>query len=227
MNNWLLERKLKKLGHKADPDPAFLRALEKQLKQKSGHGAWWIQGWKFALGGVTAVSLLSGATGVYAYSSDDVTPDHPLYGVRTTIEDVEMTLATTPEQKARVKINHLERRVHEQKTLQSKHKTVLKEVIQNIEKEVDSQIDENGALATSTRQEMDEKLGKIEDDHAQLLKFSTTSTKEVGESVRKFDAKIEKLDEGRKQSLQKHRDEGNRRDENDAPKKPITAEESK
>ena len=204
MKNWLLERKLKKLGHKADPDPKFLHALEKQLKQQSGHRTWWIQGWKVALGSITAVSLISSATGVYAYNSDNVTPDHPLYSVRTALESVEMSLATTPEQKAHVTINHLARRVKEQEVLQSKHKTVPKEVIQKIETDLEKQIDENGAFATSTRQEMDEQLGTIKEKHTKLIKQGeTTSSTETNTEIHKIDQKIQNLDEQRKASIQK------------------------
>ncbi len=221
MTNWLLERKLKHLGQKADPSPAFLRSLEKQLKQKSGHGTWWIQGWKVAVGGLTAVSLMSGATGVYAYNSEDVTPDHPLYSVRTALETVETSMATNPEQKARVGIKHLERRVKEQQVMQSKHKPVTKDVIKNIETSLDSQIDENDALATSTRQEMDEKLGTLKEQHVHLLKQDVVSSTEMDAEIEHLNTKIEHLDGQRKSSIQKgeetsknkHRDEGNRRDE--------------
>ena len=66
---------------------------------------------------VAAVALvvLVASVGVssYAYASDEVLPDTPLYPVRQTLEQVEARLATTPIQKRKVVRKMVERRQKE------------------------------------------------------------------------------------------------------------------
>lgn len=209
--NWLLERKLKNLGKNADPEPRFVRALERRLRVEVGHPLWWIQGWKIALGSITAVSLIGSGTGVYAYTSNDVLLDHPLYGLRTTIEKVETKLARTPEQRSQIRVKHLARRVKEQSLLQAQHKEVPKTLIQDIEKKIDSQIDEDGRLPEKTQDEMDEQVGALKSQHEDLLKEIPDQNEAAKPAMEQLNKKIETLDAKRKLKLGRR---GSRKSEN-------------
>lgn len=222
---YFLERKLKKLGHHADPDPQFLRVLEKRLRAQTGHPMWWVRGWKVAVGGLTAISLATSATSVYAYNSDDVLPDHPLYGLRTTIENVETSLATTPDAKARIQINHLVRRVKEQQMMVKKHKPVPTEVLTNIEKDLSSQIDNAATLATSTQEEIDTKLGEIKEKHVKMIRESSETHPDTVQKIEQINQKIDQLDAHRKEMIKKGEEQ---REESKADEaKTISKSESK
>lgn len=110
--------RLRRLGNHARPDRAFVFALERALRARGylPQKRSWHERWKLAAAGATiGVSLLS-ATATYAYVSDDVLPDHPLYALRTGLENMETELARTPEQKQLVEFKHLRRRLHEAET---------------------------------------------------------------------------------------------------------------
>lgn len=196
--NWILEHKLKKLASAADPTPEFSRALERRIRSEIGHPLWWIKGWKVAVSSVTVVSLLGSGTGVYAYSSNDVTPDHPLYGLRTAIEKVETRVAQTPVDKARVRLKHLARRVDEQKVMQAHNKPVPKQLIQEIEKKLDKQIDEDTGLPESSRDELDTVAGTIKAQHEDLLEKDPVAKEGAKEGLERINKKIENLDAKRK-----------------------------
>ena len=120
--NWLIERKLRKIGEKTSPDKAYVSALQKTLQTQVGHPMWWVEWKKIAIVSLTSFSLIAGGTGVYAYSSDDVTPDHPLYALRQEIESVETSVAVTPEERTHVEQKHQQRRDHEQQVMEERKK---------------------------------------------------------------------------------------------------------
>ncbi len=88
-----LRYRLWRLRRAADPSAGFSRALEATLRGKTGHPLWWLPLGRIAAA-MTSLTLL-GASGasVYAYSSDAVTPDHPLYGLRTAVEQAELKVS--------------------------------------------------------------------------------------------------------------------------------------
>lgn len=120
--NWLLERKLKKIGRSASPRRAYVGALQKTLQAEMGHPVRWIDWKNVTVATLTSLSLIVGGTGVYAYSSDEVTPDHPLYSLRQEIESVEEEAAVTPELKQHVQQNHQQRREHERQVMEERRK---------------------------------------------------------------------------------------------------------
>ena len=156
--NFILKHKLTKLAQKADPNRDFVSALEKHLKSEVDHPLRWVQPWKWMVGGMMALSLVGSATGVYAYTSDDVLPDHPLYGLRQTIEHVEETVAVTPQLKQSVQQKHLERRKKEQKIVNAKKRTALKTELKKVKQDLDLD-DATGThiLPETTKQELKEK----------------------------------------------------------------------
>lgn len=114
--NPILEYKLKRLGRRGQPSKAFVDALQQKLIEKGAaptRTAFQVPMLRFAAAALSVVILFSVGTSAYAYSSDEVTPDHPLYGIRQTVETVEEAIAVTPAWKERVRQKHLERKQKE------------------------------------------------------------------------------------------------------------------
>lgn len=114
--NPILEYKLKRLGRHGKPSKAFVDALQQKLIEKGASPkrvAFAMPVMRFAAAALSVVLLFSVGTSAYAYSSDEVTPDHPLYGVRQTVESVEEAVALTPAWKERVRQKHLIRKQKE------------------------------------------------------------------------------------------------------------------
>jgi hypothetical protein len=116
--NLILEYKLKRLGRRGKPSKAFVDALQQKLIDKGASVIPVKAGvqpvlMRFAAAALSIVILFSVGTSAYAYSSDEVTPDHPLYGVRQTVESAEEAIAVTPAWKERVRQKHLIRKQKE------------------------------------------------------------------------------------------------------------------
>lgn len=141
--NWLIERQLKKIAQRVDPDPHFTAALETRLKTTLGHPFWWIRARVWLMAGLTVLTVAGSATSVYAYTSDDVVPDHPLYALRQTIESVEIVTAFTPAQKVQVTVNHLERRIKEQRVMKARHRKISPTTLSTIQKELNTASDDD------------------------------------------------------------------------------------
>ncbi|MEK7116247.1 MAG: DUF5667 domain-containing protein [Patescibacteria group bacterium] len=135
--NWLLEKKLRDLGAHADPSPRFVRVLQKKLKHELNHPIWWISSWKWAVSATTVLTLVGSGTVAYAYASDAVLPDHPLYGVRTTLENIEASLTANADQKVHVELKIIKRRLHEVEALSSRKKADQKRTKRLIELTLD------------------------------------------------------------------------------------------
>ena len=73
----------------------------------------------------TVVALsVAGATSTYAYVSDDVLPDHPLYSVRQGIEHAQIALAVTADARARIHEEQLTRRLKEVTDMQKQKRVI-------------------------------------------------------------------------------------------------------
>lgn len=111
---------LAKLSRRAEPDADFVRALNKRLL---GTSFWW-QPWTMQLIPRLAALILvlvpvgGVGTSVYAYKSDQVLPQHPLYGVRLAIESWEQALAPKSWQ-FEIKQQQLARRAEEARLAQA------------------------------------------------------------------------------------------------------------
>lgn len=167
--NWLLEQKLKKLAARSAPDRSFVHALDKTLRTQTGHPGWWVQGWKYALAGVSIVSVGFSATGVYAYTSDDVLPDNPLYSVRQGIENVQVAMAATPEQKTTVQLKLLRRRLHEQELIAARQNPIPPGKLLKFNVNLQNVFNEAADLSTSTQEKVDEDVADLEQQHEDAL----------------------------------------------------------
>ena len=90
------------------------------MREKTGHTLWWVPVGRIlaAIGSLTLV--VGGATGVYAYTSDNVMPNQLLYPVRQAIERAQVEATFTPAQRAAVKANIQARHQHQLEMMQQR-----------------------------------------------------------------------------------------------------------
>ena len=207
--NWLLKRHIDRLAKNARPERAFVRRLERQLRVQTGHQLWWIQSWKWAVASFTMLSIIGSATSVYAYTSDDVLPDHPLYALRQGIETVEIATAATPERQAEVQVRLLKRRLHEAEIMTKKHKTIPAKQLEVFTKNVQQAIDAGSALSDQKQTEVDEMIERATEHHETVIqkqqdRAETADEKDhIGKVLRQerdgIQEKIQTLKDARKQ----------------------------
>lgn len=116
--NLILRYKLSRLSQRGKPSKDFVDTLQQKLIDKGAYAPPMKAGvqpvmMRFAAAALSIVILFSIGTSAYAYSSDEVTPDHPLYGLRQAVEVAEEAVAVTPAWKERVIRKHLERKQKE------------------------------------------------------------------------------------------------------------------
>ena len=202
--NWLTTRRLQKLGNRVQPDPVFVHRLEKEIKglmpSRSIFG-WiqWHKGMAWASGGMMAMTLAVSGTGVYAYQSEDVTPDHLLYPVRLAMEQVETSTAVTPVQKVNVQTKHLQKRFREQQALLKKQKLTPIRVA-DFEKGIQPMVDEVRILPPEQAQKMQNEINKVEKAHLKLI------TKQLDSAKPEAQAEINRTITTKKDALKKRVD---------------------
>ncbi len=118
-----LRYRLSSLAKRAKPSRVFLAHLESRLFPReqilSMHR---LRKMRFALAPALMAVSLFGGTGVYAYSSDNVLPDHALYPLRQSVEGFEMQIASVTGMKDRVRFRLLERHAREKRLMQERQK---------------------------------------------------------------------------------------------------------
>ncbi|MFA5935247.1 MAG: DUF5667 domain-containing protein [Patescibacteria group bacterium] len=199
MFNFQLERKLKKLSRHAEPDRAFVAALENKILGQIPRPIR-IPAWKFAMGSLTAITLMLSGTGVYAYSSDEVLPDHLLYPLRETVENVEASLAFTPALKASVRLRLAKRRLREQFLVQAKGKAIQPEQTVRFVQSVERAIEAGDALPSAQQARLDRMAARLE---AAIVATSGTRPFPVEEQVQKLEQRIQQLPEVRRKEYRK------------------------
>lgn len=162
MFDWFLSKRLERLGRRANPDPAFVRALELRLRQEMKPQPRLWTSWRGAVGFATTAVLLLVGTGGFAYSAESVLPEHPLYPLRQALERVEDRLALNPEQRAEVRLKHVDRRLRERLLLNRLSKPVTEEQMHNFVANVEASIEANGVLPEKEQVEFDATTAKIE-----------------------------------------------------------------
>lgn len=210
MFNWLLEKKLDRIGRRANPDRDFTRALEARIAQTIRPKHHLSPAVRVAAGSLAGLTLLFGSTAAYAYSSDDVLPDHPLYPLRESIEQAEDALAPTPTIRAAVRLNIVQRKLKERLLLDAKQKPVTREQVQKFVKNVEAAIDANGGLKEEKRDEFDRSTARAESVYADALEKVKEKTGNA-EEKKKIDAILETqtgiLDERVKTLQEKRREQ--------------------
>ncbi|MBI4139019.1 hypothetical protein HY479_02605 [Candidatus Uhrbacteria bacterium] len=190
MLNWIIERKLKRIGKRADPPPAFVSAMEKrilvELPARTPFRAW-----KLAAGSLTSASLVLAGTGAYAYTSEDVVPEHPLYPVREAIERADAALARSPERRAEVEVKNLMRRLNEQRVMERRNAAVSPEQVKRFEGQLDTALQQLDRVQTETQEKLDRRVDRLE--------------KAYSASLERLEMKVK--DEQKKEALKKTLDE--------------------
>jgi len=123
---FFLTQKLKSIGRHGKPSKQFVLTLEKKLIEKGAsvtavnvqdqsvqRDSFFFRATRYSAVALSLILCLSVGTSAYAYSSEDVLPDHPLYGLRQAVEVIEEQVAVTPTWKERVVKKHLERKQKE------------------------------------------------------------------------------------------------------------------
>lgn len=125
-----------RLAKRASPSQDFLDRLETKLFPRIDlvmvHRLRWM---RFAVvPALIVVTILSG-TGVYAYSSDTILPDHALYPLRQGVEGLTVQVAAVTGLKDRVRIRQIERHARE-KILLEKKQAIKAPIIKPVQKPV-------------------------------------------------------------------------------------------
>ncbi len=171
--NWKEKRLLAKMSRQAAPSVAARLAIREHF-EKAGYlspipSSRVLMRWEAVVASITLIVSLSGGTVAYAYASDEVLPDHPLYALRSRIEQVEAKLAFTEEKKERVQLQQLERRLKEARLINKKQENKAQsgeEKIKNREKfkqkmdEIDERVNQLRAKIELNKKEKAMKKGQ-------------------------------------------------------------------
>ena len=189
--DWSTEHKLHKLAKRADPDRFFVTRLEKRLKAESGTSWIWLPLWKWASVPVLVVFLAGGTTCAYAYTSEDVLPDHALYPIKRGIEKVEETAVLNKGQKTLIELKHLQRRLHEDQLILAKQKRLPKARLDNFESNLQTLLKQSAGLPEKSRSNFNKNIINVIKDYRNLLaeaKMKTQNTKdreEIGKMLKR------------------------------------------
>ena len=116
------------------------------------------------------MSLLLASTGVYAFESDNVLPDTPLYPVRLAIEQAAERVTTLkPEWRAEMQVKILQRRLKERQIMNEKGKPVTPEQVQRFVTKVEATIDSADTLTDVQRERLDTIAATAEQHYAEAL----------------------------------------------------------
>jgi hypothetical protein len=108
-----------------------------------------------------SVLLAFGGTGAYAYSSADVVPDNPLYGVKIGLEQAEAAVAVTPGAKAAARARRIGHRLAEADKL-SGQGAKLESVLDDLDRELSGNADVDEK--TAGKQELLAAMAKVDDE---------------------------------------------------------------
>lgn len=175
--NWFVKWKLHKISIKANPDAAFVLRLEKELVSRIGVTTPWLTWGRMAVSTACIITVLGSGTGAYAYTSDEVVPDHPLYGMRQTIENVEMKLATTEEAKTHVEMKQLNRRIKEAQKLRALNRPLQAAKLEQMSQKVQALIKKVDVNDPKMKEEVRQAALHIEKAHVDLLEGSQEDLK--------------------------------------------------
>lgn len=133
--NPMMRYSLWKLSRRAKPDAEFLARLECAMRECGSFSAVRraVPVWRLATGAYATVLMLGVGTSAYAYMSDDVLPEHPLYPLRETVEALEERVAMTTKAKSAVQRKHLERKLEEVRRMQERRSVAEGELLERVE----------------------------------------------------------------------------------------------
>jgi hypothetical protein len=143
MITWFLKRKLKRLSERSAPSSAFVGSLACVLRERGYLSSVRQPLRKFlstfrtvgVMVGVTVLCFSFAGTAAYAYASDGLLPDHPLYPLRMAVERVEYAVVP-PSDRPNVELKQARRRLQELKRIERARPTLILEQEKRIEKKI-------------------------------------------------------------------------------------------
>lgn len=167
-----INRQLKRFRREASPSRAFKAQLASRLMaaydETHGRAKAPARMFRFAMAGAIALVLFcTSGVGVYAYESPAVSDGHPLYGVKTGIENVESAFARTPEARARFHMKMMRRRMAEYRHQRALGKPSPK-VLERAAEELGMTFDElsSGLASPETRGELIREIEALRQEYA-------------------------------------------------------------
>jgi hypothetical protein len=136
--------RLWKISRRAKPDAAFLARLECALRERGAFasGVRTMPAWRLATAACVVVLTFGVGASAYAYSSDEVLPDHALYPLREYVEGMEERVALRAERKAAIQRKHLERKLEEVRRIQERRSLIEDRLLERVEQALESGLDE-------------------------------------------------------------------------------------
>ncbi|MCR4256761.1 MAG: DUF5667 domain-containing protein, partial [Candidatus Uhrbacteria bacterium] len=98
--------------------------------------------WRMAAVACSVVLLFGVGTSSYAYASENVLPDHPLYPLRESVEAAEERLVFHPVAKAAIQQKHLERKLQEVRRMREHRSQIEDRLLERVERALESGLNE-------------------------------------------------------------------------------------
>jgi hypothetical protein len=162
-------------------------------------------------GMLTVAAVMGAGTSVYAYSSEDVLPSHPLYPVRQTLERVEERIAFSNTHRANLERKILLRRVREAELMEVRRMRIGPQDIERMMRAMQEAIDIGEKLPPPLQNQHDQMVAQAELQHAKLIervlsaggngenaKVERLMKRELGN----LGERIEKMDERRRRTYE-------------------------
>jgi hypothetical protein len=166
---WDLERKFASIRRRSAPRRCFETELRKELVPLTTHHSPFAIFLRPSIVAASLVTVLCTGTAAYAYVSEDVLPDHPLYPVRESIERIEEVIAPTADVRATVEVKHAARRADEVRKLTDHRKQVTLEQIEKMNTALDIAETATANTSSSNRGRYDRTLSDIERDQERIV----------------------------------------------------------
>lgn len=131
----MIRYKLWKMSRRAKPNALFVAGLGSKFagqKSQVAKGSSATFDFRLASAAAAIILILTGGTATYAYASESVLPDSPLYPLREAVEVIEEKIAISPESKAVVQRKLVERRLGEIRNMNKKNLVIEPRVAERL-----------------------------------------------------------------------------------------------
>ena len=209
---WPIKSKLRGLSKRAEPGSKFRVALRKELVSRLPRRPWYALIMRPVAVTASLAAMLGAGTASYAYASDSVLPDHPLYPVREQVENLVKTVAVTPKLQAAARLKLVLRRVRETEVMAARQRPLERPQVEKFEREFSQAVTAGGELNNGERAEFDGKLSAAELAQIKILQGVRERMRDekgrqevediIQDETRKITEKIDQLREKRKDQFE-------------------------
>lgn len=210
---WFIKFKLRKLSKRAEPSSEFQAALRKELLSRVPQRPWLAVIMRPVAVTASLAAMLGAGTASYAYASDDVLPDHPLYPMREQVEQLVKTVAVTPKAQAAVQLAFVKRRVREMEAMAARQRPLERRQLEKFEREFGQAMTAGGKLDNGERAKFDDKLSAAELAQVKVLQGVRERMRDeqgkqeveniIKDETRKITEKIDQLREKRQDQFER------------------------